>query len=69
MRRHTHASRHQLPNNGRSSSILVESISDEQWIAACAKILRDDSSEQFLVNLPFVLRETFGTHEEFAADE
>ena len=35
-------------------------MSDKQWIAACKKILEEDSPEQFLVNLLFILRATFG---------
>ena len=38
-------------------------ISDKQWVAACKRVMEQDSPEQFLVNLLFVLRKTFGDGE------
>jgi hypothetical protein len=35
-------------------------VSDKQWVAACKRVMEQDSPEQFLVNLLFVLRKTFG---------
>jgi hypothetical protein len=35
-------------------------ISEEDWVAAAANVLREDGPEQFLVNLLYVLRRTFG---------
>jgi len=35
-------------------------ISDKQWVAACKRLMAQDSPEQFLVNLLFVLRKTLG---------
>ena len=32
-------------------------VEDVTWVRACAKLIEDDGSEQFLVNLLFVLRE------------
>ena len=34
-------------------------VSDEQWVAAAAKAIEKEGAEQFLVNLLYVLRETF----------
>ena len=34
-------------------------ISDKQWVAACNRGMEQDSPEQFLVNLLFVLGKTF----------
>jgi hypothetical protein len=34
-------------------------VEDEQWVRACAKLIKEDGPEQFLVNLLFVLRESF----------
>ena len=34
-------------------------VSDAQWVAACKKLLEQESSEQFLVNLLFMLRQSF----------
>ena len=40
-------------------------VSDAQWVAACKRaLLETDSVDQFLVNLLFVLRESFGTDED-----
>lgn len=35
-------------------------VSDDQWVGAARKLIRDEGEEQFLVNLLFVLRQTFG---------
>jgi len=35
-------------------------IDDEQWVAAATKAIQEDGPEQFLVNMLYVLRETFG---------
>ena len=35
-------------------------ISDKQWVAACKKIMEQDSPEQFLVNLLYLLRSILG---------
>jgi hypothetical protein len=32
-------------------------VGDEAWVRACAKLIEEEGSEQFLVNLLFVLRE------------
>ena len=32
-------------------------VEDAAWVRACAKLIEKDGSEQFLVNLLFVLRE------------
>ena len=34
-------------------------VSDEQWVAAAATAIEKEGAEQFLVNLLYVLRETF----------
>jgi hypothetical protein len=34
-------------------------VKDEVWVSACAKLIEEEGSEQFLVNLLFVLRECF----------
>ena len=34
-------------------------MSDEQWVAAAAMAIQKEGAEQFLVNLLYVLRETF----------
>ena len=44
-------------------------VSDGQWIGACRRVLEEDSPEQFLVNLLFVLRQTLGTHEDGPDDD
>lgn len=36
-------------------------ISDEEWVAAAARSIREDGVEQFLVNMLYVLRESYGT--------
>jgi hypothetical protein len=33
-------------------------ITDEQWVMAAVKAIQEDGSEQFLVNMLFVLRES-----------
>ena len=35
-------------------------VSEKQWVAACKEIMAEESPEQFLVNLLFLLRSTFG---------
>jgi hypothetical protein len=35
-------------------------IADDQWIAAARRILAEDGPDQFLVNLLYVLRRSFG---------
>jgi hypothetical protein len=35
-------------------------VSDEQWVSAARRILEEDGPDQFLVNLLYVLRRTFG---------
>lgn len=35
-------------------------IPDEQWVAAASRVLDEDGPDQFLVNLLYVLRRTFG---------
>lgn len=35
-------------------------ITDKQWVAACKQVMEQDTPEQFLVNLLFLLRKTFG---------
>lgn len=35
-------------------------ISDDQWVAAARSILAEDGPDQFLVNLLYLLRRTFG---------
>lgn len=35
-------------------------VSEKQWVAACKKIMEQDTPEQFLVNLLFLLRSMFG---------
>jgi len=35
-------------------------VSDKQWINSAKKIMKQDSPEQFLVNLLFLLRSTLG---------
>jgi hypothetical protein len=34
-------------------------VEDEAWVRACEKVIKDEGPEQFLVNLLFVLRESF----------
>jgi hypothetical protein len=34
-------------------------VSDEEWVTAAARAIREDGAEQFLVNLLHVLRATF----------
>ena len=34
-------------------------VSDEQWVAAAGQFIKKEGTEQFLVNLLFVLRKTF----------
>jgi hypothetical protein len=34
-------------------------ISDEEWVAAAARMIERDGAEQFLVNLLHILRQTF----------
>ena len=36
------------------------SVTDEQWVRAAAQMIKKEGSEQFLVNLLYVLRESFG---------
>ena len=36
-------------------------VSDAQWVAACKRFLQQDTPEQFLVNLLFVLRQSLET--------
>jgi len=38
-------------------------VSDAQWVAACKRLLEQESPEQFLVNLLFILRQALGTLE------
>ena len=33
-------------------------VSDAEWVGACTKLLQEESAEQFLVNLLFVLRQS-----------
>ena len=40
-------------------------VSDEDWVENCKRLLQEDGAEQFLVNLLYVLREVFGTEEDF----
>jgi hypothetical protein len=35
-------------------------VPDEQWVRAASRMIREDGSEQFLVNLLFVLRQALG---------
>ncbi|HWE35035.1 MAG TPA: hypothetical protein VG406_00570, partial [Isosphaeraceae bacterium] len=35
-------------------------IPDEEWVGAVTKVIEEDGAEQFLVNLLYVLRRTFG---------
>ena len=35
-------------------------VTDRQWVAACKKIMENDTPEQFLVNLLFLLRSMLG---------
>jgi len=35
-------------------------VSDRQWVGACVKLIDEDGHEQFLVNLLYVLRNSFG---------
>jgi len=37
-------------------------VSDEEWIAAAAMFIKKEGTEQFLVNLLHVLRDTFPQH-------
>jgi len=39
-------------------------MSDEQWVAAAAMAIQKEGAEQFLVNLLYVLRETFAEEDE-----
>ena len=39
-------------------------VGDEAWVRACAKLIEEEGTHQFLVNLLFVLRECL--HEEAA---
>jgi hypothetical protein len=39
-------------------------VEDEAWVRACAKLIEQEGSDQFLVNLLYVLRECL--HEESA---
>jgi hypothetical protein len=34
-------------------------VEDEAWVRACARVIEEESSEQFLVNVLYVLRESF----------
>ncbi len=34
-------------------------VSDEQWVRAAAQMIKKEGSEQFLVNLLYVLRQSF----------
>jgi hypothetical protein len=36
-------------------------VSDAQWVAACKQLLQQDTPEQFLVNLLFMLRRSLDT--------
>jgi hypothetical protein len=36
-------------------------VSDAQWVGTCKRILQEESPEQFLVNLLFVLRQSLET--------
>jgi hypothetical protein len=36
-------------------------VDDKQWVAACKRVMEQDSPEQFLVNLLYLLRATFGS--------
>lgn len=38
-------------------------ISDREWVDIAIKAMKEDGEEQFLVNLLFLLRETFGRPE------
>ena len=35
-------------------------VSEKQWVSACKKIMENDTPEQFLVNLLFLLRSMLG---------
>jgi hypothetical protein len=35
-------------------------VQDEAWVRACSKLIEEEGTEQFLVNLLHVLRECFG---------
>jgi hypothetical protein len=35
-------------------------VQDDAWVRACAKLIKEEGSEQFLVNLLHVLRKCFG---------
>ena len=39
-------------------------VTDEQWVAAAATAINKEGSEQFLVNLLYVLRQTLALEEE-----
>src|SRR5215472_2144288 len=34
-------------------------VEDAEWVRACARLIEEEGTEQFLVNLLFVLRECF----------
>ena len=39
-------------------------VSDEEWVRAAAQMIKKEGSEQFLVNLLYVLRQSFGDTED-----
>ena len=36
-------------------------VGDAEWVSACKRLLQEDTPEQFLVNLLFVLRQSLAT--------
>lgn len=38
-------------------------VSDREWVAAASQFIREEGAEQFLVNLLYLLRVTFGDDE------
>jgi hypothetical protein len=44
-------------------------VSEEQWVAAAARMIEEDGVEQFLVNMLYVLREAMAVvHDEGEAE-
>ncbi len=43
-------------------------VEESQWVRACEKIIEEDGAEQFLVNLLYVLRESF-SHEDIGPQD
>lgn len=44
-------------------------VDDETWVRAAARMIRDEGAEQFLVNMLYVLRQSFATTETDAEDD